>query len=79
MSTDYAAICRPCRQAVHLGVRFTSGWAFGHGTGDTQEQRAVGEWIQEHARHEPVIAESEFVPDGYEYIVSAEEEAKRHG
>lgn len=70
MSTDYAAVCHMCHKAAHLGVRFTSGWAFGHGTEDTEEQRAVGEWLMLHM-HEPVwptVMPCDAVPEYYLYV-----------
>lgn len=51
MSTDYDAACMTCRRNVHLGVRFTSGWAFGHGTNDDAGRRAIGDWLLEHLEH----------------------------
>lgn len=48
MSTDYYAGCVTCRRVAHLGVRFTSGWAFGNGSNDVEGRRFAGEWILEH-------------------------------
>lgn len=79
MSTDYAAICLVCREEIHIGVRFTSGFAFGHGSNDEAGRKALGRWIVERSAvlngtdHDVRIVVSDAVPDGFRYIDIAAE------
>jgi hypothetical protein len=52
VSTDYTAICRACRQRLHLGQRSGLFFSFGYGTGDVAGMRKQGEWLMEHVWHE---------------------------
>ena len=69
MSTDYDVVCVTCRKSTHLGVRFSSNFAFGHGSFDLEEQRRAGAWIVDHLNegHELKIEVSDAVPDDYEH------------
>jgi hypothetical protein len=51
MSTDYDIICPVCAKEIHLGQRFTCGWAFGFGSNDKEGQKAAGDFIIEHSEH----------------------------
>lgn len=51
MSTDFDIVCDACKVYHHLGQQFTSGFTFGYGTGDTEEENAIGEFIQRHFNH----------------------------
>jgi hypothetical protein len=53
VSTHYDAFCVTCNQAITLGLRCAGTlWFFGHGSGDEEGRKAVGEFIQEHAGHD---------------------------
>lgn len=80
MSTDYSAVCMTCRSETHLGVRFASGWAFGHGSNDRDEWRRVGEWLIEHLAedHDVRVMVSDVVPDDFTYC-DADAEADTRG
>lgn len=74
MSTDYSAVCLTCRTAIHIGQRFTTGWAFGYGSSDLIAMRQQGEWLMRHTTyptkreafqaHAIMVVELDFVPDG---------------
>lgn len=60
MSTDYDVVCRPCNLAVHIGQRFSSGWAFGYGSNDAEGRLDAGNFILEHVGHgDLAVVESE--------------------
>ena len=48
MSTDYDAVCFTCRRSAHLFVRFTSGPAFAHGSGDERGRLQILDWLMWH-------------------------------
>lgn len=66
MSTDYDIVCDHCRKVMHLGQRFTSGWAFGFGTNDREGQLAAGAFVMEHTEHGALrVMVADDTPDGY--------------
>lgn len=67
MSTDYSAACFTCRRYHHLGVRFSSGWAFGHGSRDLMGHRRAGDWLLEHLHqaHDVRVLDDDAVPDDF--------------
>lgn len=62
MSTDYSAVCVPCRISMHL-CQVGRG-SFGWGTGDVVTERRQCEFISEHAHHNLKIVLSDYIPEG---------------
>jgi hypothetical protein len=69
MSTDYSAVCDACREGIHIGQRFSSGWAFGYGTNDAPGRLAAGKFIQGHVHNAfgLRVVRTDDVPSGYRF------------